>query len=109
MDILDDLDWNDAAQGLTLWGRRHAFKSFAYWYATARGPSDHQHNQKGNGHRGKYAGLPHLNALRLAKLTRAEKSGRETMTRRNLPALEAQLVILDQCCVDTAKAEGPTG
>ena len=32
------------------------------------------------------------------------------MTRANLPALEALAqFILDQCCVDTAKAEGPTG
>ena len=52
----------------------------------------------------------HLNALRLADLIVQEKSGRETMTRANLPALEALAqFILDQCCVDTAKAEGPTG
>ena len=108
MDILKNTDWSNAAQGFDALGapaRLQIIRLLVRHGGEALSINEIK----------KETGIPastlahHLNALRLASLIKQEKSGREIMTCANLPALEALAqFILDQCCVDTTKAEEPT-
>ena len=109
MDPLNDLDWHDAAQGFDALGATARLQIIRLLVRHGGEPLTISTIKKETGIAASTL-AHHLNALRLADLIAQEKSGRETMTRANLPALEALAqFILDQCCVDTAKAEGPTG